>query len=88
MDGIHDLGGMHGFGPVEADPAERGFHAPWEPHVVACMEAGLAWPLFTIDEFRHSRERLPPVRYVEASYFEQWLDAVLSPPGASPPAAR
>ena len=31
MDGIHDLGGMHGFGPVEADPAERGFHAPWEP---------------------------------------------------------
>jgi nitrile hydratase len=76
MDGIHDLGGMHGFGPVEADPAERGFHAPWEPRVVACFEAGLAWPLFTIDEFRHSRERLEPVRYLEASYFEQWLDAV------------
>jgi len=76
MDGIHDLGGMHGFGPVEADPTERGFHARWEAHVVACMNAGLAWPLFNIDEFRHSRERLEPVRYLEASYFEQWLESV------------
>ena len=76
MDGIHDLGGMHGFGPVEADPAERGFHARWEAHVVACMHAGLAWPLFNIDEFRHSRERLEPVRYLEASYFEQWLESM------------
>ena len=76
MDGIHDLGGMHGFGRVEADPAERGFHARWEAHVVACMQAGLAWPIFNIDEFRHSRERLEPARYLEASYFEQWLEAV------------
>ena len=75
MDGIHDLGGMHGFGPVEADPAERGFHAWWEAHVVACVEAGTGWPLYTIDEFRHSRERLPPVHYLQASYFEQWLDS-------------
>lgn len=75
MDGIHDLGGMHGFGAIQADPAERGFHAWWEAHVVACVHAGTGWPLFTIDEFRHSRERLPPVRYLEASYFEQWLDS-------------
>ncbi len=75
MDGIHDLGGMHGFGPVEADPEERGFHAWWEAHVVACVEAGTGWPLYTIDEFRHSRERLPPVHYLQASYFEQWLDS-------------
>ena len=75
MDGIHDLGGMHGFGPIDADPAERGFHAWWEPHVVACVFAGIAWPLFSIDEYRHSRERLPPVHYLESSYFEQWLDS-------------
>jgi nitrile hydratase len=75
LDGIHDLGGMHGFGPVDADPAERGFHAWWEPHVVACVYAGTGWPLFSIDEFRHSRERLPALRYLEASYFEQWLDS-------------
>ena len=75
VDGIHDLGGMHGFGPVEADPEERGFHAWWEAHVVACVDAGIHWRLYTIDEFRHSRERLPPVQYLEASYFEQWLDS-------------
>ena len=75
MDGIHDLGGMHGFGPVEADPEERGFHAWWEAHVVACVEAGTGWPLYSIDEFRHTRERLPPVHYLQASYFEQWLDS-------------
>ena len=75
MDGIHDVGGMHGFGRVEADPEERGFHAWWEAHVVACVEAGTGWRLYTIDEFRHSRERLPPVRYLQASYFEQWLDS-------------
>jgi nitrile hydratase len=75
LDGIHDLGGMHGFGRVEADPKERGFHAWWEAHVIACVESGTGWPLYTIDEFRHSRERLPPVHYLEASYFEQWLDS-------------
>ncbi len=75
MDGIHDLGGMRGFGPVAAEPEERGFHVWWEAHVVACVEAGTRWPLYTIDEFRHSRERLPPVHYLQASYFEQWLDS-------------
>ena len=75
MDGIHDLGGMHGFGAIEADPEERGFHAWWEAHVIACNEAGTGFPLYSIDEFRHSRERLPPVRYLQASYFEQWLDS-------------
>ena len=41
LDGIHDLGGMRGFGPVEADPEERGFHARWEAQVVACVDAGI-----------------------------------------------
>jgi nitrile hydratase subunit beta len=76
VNGIHDLGGMHGFGPVEHDPAERGFHAPWEPHVAACVFAATAWPLCTIDEFRHARERLEPTRYLTDGYFEQWLETL------------
>jgi nitrile hydratase len=76
VNGIHDLGGMHGFGPVEHDPAERGFHAPWEPHVAACVYAATGWPLCNIDEFRHSRERLEPTRYLTDTYFEQWLEAL------------
>ena len=27
---IHDMGGMHGFGPVEPEPNEPVFHADWE----------------------------------------------------------
>jgi nitrile hydratase len=76
MNGIHDLGGMHGFGPIEHDPAERGFHAPWEPHVAACVYAALGWPLCNIDEFRHARERLEPTRYLTDTYFDQWLESL------------
>ncbi len=30
MNGIHDLGGMHGLGPVLAEANEPVFHEPWE----------------------------------------------------------
>ena len=30
MDGIHDLGGLEGFGPVEIEPDEPVFHEDWE----------------------------------------------------------
>ena len=30
MDGVHDLGGMHGFGPVPIEVDEPLFHEPWE----------------------------------------------------------
>ena len=33
MNGAHDLGGMHGFGPVEAEPNEPVFHEEWERRV-------------------------------------------------------
>ncbi len=35
MDGIHDMGGMHGFGKVEPEPNEPVFHADWEGHCLA-----------------------------------------------------
>ena len=53
MDGIHDLGGMHGFGPVEREENEPPFHAPWEAAVVALMRASRAAGVYNIDEFRH-----------------------------------
>ena len=30
MNGAQDMGGVHGFGPVEAEPDEPVFHADWE----------------------------------------------------------
>ena len=35
MNGIHDMGGMHGFGPVPREKDEPVFHAPWEGRVYA-----------------------------------------------------
>jgi hypothetical protein len=35
MDGIHDLGGMHGFGAVVAPGGEAPYHERWEPRVFA-----------------------------------------------------
>lgn len=35
MNGIHDLGGMHGFAPVEVEREEPVFHAEWEERVFA-----------------------------------------------------
>jgi nitrile hydratase subunit beta len=30
VNGIHDMGGMHGFGAVAPEPDEPVFRAPWE----------------------------------------------------------
>ena len=30
MNGIHDMGGMDGFGKVEVEKNEPPFHEPWE----------------------------------------------------------
>lgn len=74
MDGAHDLGGMHGFGPVPVDDDGPGFHEPWEARVWA-----LSGPLMrrtTIDRFRYTIERMPPADYLTTSYFGRWLHAL------------
>lgn len=76
MDGIHDLGGMAGFGPVAVEADEPVFHEPWEGWTYALQVAGMGTGTFAIDEFRHAIERLPPADYLAASYYERWLAAV------------
>ena len=76
MDGIHDLGGMHGFGAVVVDAAEPPFHASWERRVLgmAYQVVGFGWT--TIDAFRHGIERVPPVAYLTAGYYGRWLTSL------------
>jgi nitrile hydratase len=76
MDGIHDLGGMHGFGHVEREENEPVFHAPWEAVMVA-IQRSTRGPDCTIDEFRHSVERMDPAHYLASSYYEHWLDGLV-----------
>jgi nitrile hydratase len=76
MNGIHDLGGMDGFGPVTREEHEPVFHAPWEARVFAIASSLLGARLANVDEFRHAIERIPPDRYLASSYYERWLRAV------------
>ncbi len=76
MNGIHDLGGMHGFGTVETEANEPVFHAPWEGRLFALTNLCLGLGIGNIDRFRHAIERLPPVSYLTSGYYGRWLAAI------------
>jgi nitrile hydratase subunit beta len=73
MNGIHDMGGMHGMGPVQHEVNEPVFHEAWEGRVYAITRAIGAWSKWNIDASRHGIERLAPVDYLRMSYYERWL---------------
>ncbi len=72
MDGIHDMGGMHGFGRVEPEQDEPVFHAPWEGRTLALNRAMGYTGVWTIDQTRAGIERLPPDVYLSSSYYKKW----------------
>mgnify|MGYP000550621553 CR=1 FL=1 len=74
MDGIHDLGGKQGFGPIQypSPPHDE----TWEPLVRALNAYGLKKRYYNMDEFRHAIERMAPRHYLSAPYFERHLTAV------------
>ena len=77
MDGIHDLGGMAGFGPVRVERNEPVFHEAWEKLAYALNALGLArLRSYNIDEYRHSIERMDPAYYLGATYYERVLTGV------------
>lgn len=79
MDGIHDMGGMEGFGPVPYAPEESvQVTTRWEAFSGASLFALLRSGLTNIDAHRHRIERLDPTRYLPISYWGRWLAAVES----------
>ncbi len=66
MNGIHDMGGMDGFGPVEPELSEPVFHAEWERRVFALSLATGGLMPFTINESRYMREQIDPIAGLEA----------------------
>jgi len=76
MDGVHDLGGMQGFGRVEREENDPPFHARWEAEVWAMQRAGGRQGVYNVDEFRHAVERMRPADYLAATYYEKWLDGI------------
>jgi nitrile hydratase len=76
MNGVHDLGGMHGFGAIRPRDHEDAFHADWERRVHALVLAARAQGIYNIDESRHGIERMPPAEYLRAGYYERWLSSL------------
>lgn len=73
MDGVHDMGGMHGFGKIPYEKDEPAFHHDWERRVWGLCQ-GTSLPDFVnLDYDRHNLERMPPDLYLSYSYFERWL---------------
>jgi hypothetical protein len=74
VDGVHDMGGMHGFGAVPIEDDEPVYHEPWEGRVAAITRRLMANS--TVDRFRYTIEQMPPAEYLTSRYYERWLWAV------------
>jgi nitrile hydratase len=64
MNGIHDMGGMTGFGPIRREENEPVFHADWERRLAF---------FGPVDRARHAVERMDAVDYLTTTYYEHWL---------------
>ena len=77
MNGVHDMGGMHGFGPIDIEIDEPVFHEEWEGRVYGMVtsireEHDVYGPYGS----RHYIENIPPARYLASSYYEKWMRAL------------
>ena len=73
MNGVHDMGGMHGMGPIIEEKNEPAFHNEWEGRIFAMTRAMGAWRKWNVDAVRHSNELIPPAEYLRMSYYERWM---------------
>jgi nitrile hydratase beta subunit len=85
MDGIHDLGGREGFGPIRWKPDEHGqaFHEAWQARTWAiCMCMFSIWRRdntgWTLDWWRHVIERIEPTDYLTMNYFDKWVQSCMA----------
>ena len=78
MDGIHDMGGMHGFGSIAIDEPEAVFPEGWQGRVFACNLALSIQGGSNVDRFRFFIESMPPVEYLSVSYYERWLASIMA----------
>ena len=79
MNGIHDMGGMQGMGPIRRERHEPSFHEAWEGRVYALSRVlRTRRGLWNLDAFRHGIESLPPVDYLRLSYYERWFAWMLT----------
>jgi nitrile hydratase beta subunit len=71
VNGVHDMGGMQGLGPVAPETDEPVFHETWEGRVLALVVASPT--RVNIDQGRHERELIFGPDYLRMTYFERWF---------------
>jgi len=78
MDGVHDLGGKHGFGPVDRTGEDEAYHTEADARAYALCVSMRAERSYPVDWFRHVRETMDPVDYLTRPYFDQWLQTAVA----------
>src|SRR6476660_8049246 len=76
MDGIHDLGGKAGYGPVVIEPDEPVFHEAWQRRAARVVFGSFMLGRFGGGEYRHAIERMAPAWYLTSPYYEHMLTGV------------
>ena len=83
MNSVHDMGGMHGMGPIVREKDEPVFHARWEARIFAINRAVGAFRKWTLDASRYSREKIPAAEYLRMTYYERFIDGIVDLLGQS-----
>ncbi|HZI77944.1 MAG TPA: nitrile hydratase subunit beta [Vicinamibacterales bacterium] len=77
MNGIHDMGGMHGMGPIQVREDERPFHAEWEGRAWGLIRAAGPFGPARRRNFRYEHEVLPPAQYLQMQYYERFIKLLI-----------
>lgn len=72
VDGVHDMGGMQGFGPATWPGADAPYHEDWEVRILA-MTVITGFERLRRNNGRADREEIPPAAYLAAGYFDRWV---------------
>lgn len=76
MNGIHDMGGLHGFGTVDIDPNEPVFTTEWGSRVFCMTQVIDTLGVWNLDEHRHEIELMAAEDYITYTYYGRWLFAM------------
>jgi nitrile hydratase subunit beta len=77
MNGIHDMGGMQGMGPIDVHEDERPFHAAWEGRAWGLLRAVGGFGPARRRNFRYEHEILPAAQYLQMQYYERFIKILI-----------
>jgi nitrile hydratase subunit beta len=76
VNGVHDLGGLDGLGPVVVEKDEPVYHSEWEKAAFAMFSMSFRAGFFGVDQFRWGIEQMHPAEYLSSRYYEHWTHTV------------